>query len=106
MTASLFEGTAWSNATKNHKQSIEVDNGHLSLLGCCTTESYGRMWTSDAISIGLPNRLFIVGADRKRKVAWPETPDQNEVHAVLDWVKQQLSKLPKTYAITPQAKAR
>lgn len=106
MTASLFEGTTWSNATKNPKQSIEVDDGHLSLLGCCTTETYARMWTSDAISIGLPNRLFIVGADRKRKVAWPESPDQEDVDAVLEWIKEQLATLPRRYQITPKAKTR
>ena len=106
MTASLFEGTTWSNPTKNPKQSIEVSDGHLSLLGCCTTETYSRMWTSEAIAIGLPNGLFIVGADRKRKVAWPESPDQEEVDAVLEWVREQLATLPKTYQITPKAKAR
>jgi len=105
MTASLFEGTTWSNPTKNPKQSIEVDDGHLSLLGCCTTETYARMWTSEAIAIGLPNRLFIVGADRKRKIAWPERPDQNQIDAVLDVLKEQLAELPKTYDITPEARA-
>ena len=59
MTASLFEGTTWSNPTKNPKQSVEVGDGHLSLLGCCTTETYARMWTSEAIAIGLPNRLWL-----------------------------------------------
>jgi hypothetical protein len=62
VVTSLFEGTRWSNATKSLKQSIPIEGGHLSLLGCCTTETYRRMWTGEAISIGLPNRLFIVGA--------------------------------------------
>lgn len=106
MTASLFEGTAWSNPTKNPKQSVEVSDGHLSLLGCCTTETYSRMWTPEAIAIGLPNRLFIVGADRKRKVAWPESPDQGQINEVLGYLRKQLTMLPKTYDITPKAKAR
>lgn len=105
MTASLFEGTTWSNPTKNPKQSVEVDDGHLSLLGCCTTETYARMWTSEAIAIGLPNRLFIVGADRRRKIAWPEKPNQELIDAILDVLKEQLAKLPKTYDITPEARA-
>jgi len=106
MTASLFEGTAWSNPTKNPKQSVEVSDGHLSLLGCCTTETYSRMWTPEAIAIGLPNRLFIVGADRRRKVAWPESPDQGQINEVLGCLREQLTMLPKTYDITPKAKAR
>jgi len=74
--------------------------------GCCTTETYARMWTSEAIAIGLPNRLFIVGADRERKVAWPGSPDQGQLEACLKWLSDQLKVLPETYEITPQAKAR
>lgn len=106
VVASLFEGTRWSNATKNPKQSIHIEDGHLSLLGCCTTETYGRMWTSEAISIGLPNRLFIVGAERKSKVAWPKNPDQDQVAAILWWTGTQLGTLPKSYDISPIAQAR
>lgn len=106
MTASLYEGTTWANPTKSEHHSVEVEDGHLSLLGCCTTETYAKMWTSEAIAIGLPNRLFIIGADRKRKVAWPPVPDQAQIDAVLDLLKEQLAKLPKSYGITPQARAR
>jgi hypothetical protein len=91
---SLYEGTRLSNPTKNPKQSIEVDDGHLSLLGCCTLETYSRMWTSDAIAIGLPNRLFIVSADRRRKVAWPENADQTQVDAITARIERQLAQLP------------
>jgi len=55
MVASLFEKTKYENATKNH--ALQVENAHLSLVGCCTTATYASMWTADAISIGIPNRL-------------------------------------------------
>lgn len=53
MITSMFEGTHYSSAVKNKKQSIDVKDGHLSILGCCTTTTYGRMWDTQAISIGL-----------------------------------------------------
>lgn len=104
ITASMFEGNRWSNPTKDPKQSIQVNDGHLSLLGCCTIDTYGRMWTSEAISIGLPNRLFVVGADRKRKVAWPEEPDQSRVDDLWRRIKGQLECLPKILDISAQAR--
>lgn len=104
ITASMFENHQWSNPTKDAKQSIRVNDGHLSLIGCCTTETYARMWTTEAISIGLNNRLFIVGADRKRKVAWPEEPNQFKVDVLMDQIRKQLEGLPKTLSISAEAK--
>lgn len=104
MVTSLFEQNHWHNATKDAKASFQVDNAHLSVVGCCTSDTYARMWNEQAISIGFLNRLFIVNADRRRRVAWPLPPAQ----AVLDRIKRrlvgQLSKLPKTLEITPFAK--
>jgi hypothetical protein len=74
MITSLFEEHHWDNSTKNSSGSISIHDAHLSMVGCCTTDTYSRMWTREAISIGFPNRLWVVGADRKRKVAWPESP--------------------------------
>jgi hypothetical protein len=75
LTASLYEQHRWENATKEPDHDLVIVNGRLSILGCCTTDTYEQMWTSEAVSIGFPNRLFVVGADRKNKVAWPEPPD-------------------------------
>jgi hypothetical protein len=103
MCASLFEQTSYDNATKA-KHSISLRNAHLSFLGCCTTDTYAEMWTPDAIAIGFPNRLFVVLADRKGKVAWPDARDPNQLEAVRERIRGQLRRLPRTFDITPEAK--
>ena len=56
MTTSLFENRNWDNPTKDLMQSISIRDARLSIIGCCTIQTYGSMWTKDAISIGFPNR--------------------------------------------------
>jgi hypothetical protein len=105
MIASFFEGNRWSNPTKNPKQSIQVNDGHLSIVAACTLDTYGAMWTPEGISIGLPNRLFIVSSDRHRKVAWPREPDLDRIEKIVRRIQQQLDTLPRTLGITSEAKA-
>ena len=62
------------------------------------------MWTQEAIAIGFPNRLFLVSADRKRKVAWPQQPDQAELDALRSRISKQIGRLPLTLDITKEAK--
>lgn len=106
MVTSLFEAHNWDNATKDPKMSLSIRDAHLSLLGCCTTDTYSRMWTQEAIAIGFPNRLWIVGADRKRKVAWPEVPDQAELAAIRARISAQANKKSLKFDICPNANAR
>jgi hypothetical protein len=102
MVASLFEQTKYENATKN--QTLKVEDARLSLIGCCTTDTYANMWTKDAIAIGLPNRLFVVWAGRKRRVSWPEPRDPLKIEAVRLRIIEQLGKLPKKLDMTAEAK--
>jgi hypothetical protein len=106
MVTSLFEGHHWDNATKHANASISIRGAHLSLLGCCTTDTYSRMWTSEAIAIGFPNRLFIVGGDRKRKVAWPEAAPEAEVNALRARIEAQVSRSAVKLDISDPGKAR
>jgi hypothetical protein len=62
------------------------------------------MWSSSAISIGFTNRLFVVGADRKEKVSWPEPPDKQRLDKIRLRISDQLSRLPFRIGITPEAK--
>jgi Protein of unknown function (DUF3987) len=102
MVASLFEQTKYENTTKNH--TLRVDDARLSIVGCCTTDTYASMWTPEAISIGFPNRLFVVSADRKRRVSWPEPRDLNLVEAIRQKFLHQLSRLPRTFDMAPDAR--
>jgi hypothetical protein len=104
MTASLYEQHDWQNVTKNAEQDVIVKDGRLSLLGCCTMDTYERMWTSEAVSIGFPNRLFIVGAERRCKVAWPAIPNEERLAAIRTELLQQLSRLPVSLEATEDAK--
>jgi hypothetical protein len=105
MVTALFEGTDWENTTKSKKQSVPLHNVHLSLLGCCTTDTYADIWTKDAIAIGFPNRLFVVNADRSVKVAWPAPPDQSQLDAIRTRIGQQLIRLPRSFDISPEGRA-
>jgi hypothetical protein len=104
MTASLYEQHAWENATKHSESDVSVRNARLSILGCCTTDTYEQMWTSEAVAIGFPNRLFVVGADRKPKVAWPPTPNPSDLASLRAELLRQLGKLPLTLEITGEAR--
>lgn len=104
VVTSLFEQNHWDNATKNPKYSVNIKDAHLSVLGCCTSDTYARMWTPQAINIGFLNRLFIVNADRRVRVAWPTPPSQGEFTTILQRIKCQISKLPQRYDITEAGK--
>jgi hypothetical protein len=106
MVTSLFEGHNWDNVTKDSNASISIRGAQLSLLGCCTTDTYSRMWSQEAIAIGFPNRLWVVGADRKRKVAWPESPAEGEVQLIGGRINAQTKRLPLTLDISKQGKDR
>jgi hypothetical protein len=95
MVTSLFENTTWQHAVKSAKHSVSIEDAHLSLLGCCTLDTYAHVWTGDAIAIGLTNRLFIVGADRKPKVAWPKQPDTTRLRDIGDKIASQVRRLPR-----------
>lgn len=104
MVTSMFESNNWENAVKYQEESISVRDAHLSLIGCCTTETYSRMWTTDAISIGFPNRLFIVTSDRKRKIAWPRKPNPKELDALRSRIQNQLPRSQKTFEMSEEGK--
>lgn len=102
MVTSLFESGNWSNSTKN--QGVEVKNVHLSLVGCCTPETYEQLWNKEAISIGLPNRFVVITGNKKEKVAWPRSPNKEKLDALRVRIQEQLARLPKTFDITEEAK--
>ena len=104
MMTALFEQNKWANVTKNRKQSMPVEDAHVSLIGACTTATFSDMWTPEAISIGFPNRLFVVNADRTGKVAWPISPDDKALAGLQTLIQQQLARLPRTLSITTDAK--
>lgn len=102
MVASLFESHDWDNATK--KATFSIRGARVSLLGCCTPETYERMWTPEAIAIGLINRLSVVGAERKQKVAWPCRSDVGRLAALRSRVSAQLARLPLMLGMSDEAK--
>jgi len=104
MAASLFEGSRWDNATKDKTACVQVADAHLSIIGCCTTDTYETMWNQEAISIGFPNRLFLVNAEAKPKVAWPEPASEGVLRNIRTRIQQQLANLPRSYEISPDAR--
>jgi hypothetical protein len=99
MTTSLFEGHDWSNSTKDKQTCFQVQNAHLSIIGCCTTDTYETMWSSEAIAIGFPNRLLIVNAEANPKVAWPEPPDQEALLDIGGRIQRQVARLPLKFEV-------
>src|SRR5262249_38095292 len=46
LITTLFESDSWDNATKASRNAVRVRNARLSLIGCCTTETYANMWNA------------------------------------------------------------
>jgi hypothetical protein len=100
MVTSLYEQTGYQNTTKS--SNVVVNDAHLSLLGCCTSDTYADMWTPAAISIGLPNRLFVVKGDARSRVAWPKPKPEAEMARLRDLVKSQVPTGPTDFSISPE----
>jgi hypothetical protein len=49
MVTSLFEQNSYENATK--KKALKIEDARLSLIGCCTLNTYESMWTAEAVAI-------------------------------------------------------
>ncbi len=94
MVTSMFEGENWDNVTKQSKQSLSIRGGHLSLIGCCTLDTYAEMWTPESISIDLPNRLFVLLGKRKGKVALPQPPNEKILSEIRKKITNQIESLP------------
>jgi len=62
---SLFEKNKYENHTQ--KTSISLEKAHLSVLGASTVETYERIYDSNFITIGFPNRIFLVVGTGIRK---------------------------------------
>lgn len=101
---SLFESHSWGNVIRSTAKSFEVEDARLSFLACSTYDTYNEIWNSEAISIGYPNRLFIVSAERKRKVAWAEAPNEERLIQIRGRLREQVRRLPLTFGISPEAK--
>ncbi|HEV2418530.1 MAG TPA: hypothetical protein VGX94_12060 [Terriglobia bacterium] len=102
MAASLYEQENWDNATK--ETAVTIRGALLSIIGCCTTETYEGIWSAEALAIGLPNRLFVIDADAKPRIAWPSQPDPAELETIRLRIVRQLDRLPVTYDAAPEAK--
>jgi hypothetical protein len=98
----LYEKRMYHNYTKDTK--LSIDDARLGFLGCATTGTYEHMWTQEAIDIGFPNRLFVIGAKRKPKVMFPLARDGKKLREICDRVKQQVKRLPLDLELTADAK--
>jgi hypothetical protein len=102
--ASLFEGGDWDNATKSVRHSIAIRNAKLSLVAACTTQTWQGVWGRDAIAIGLPNRLLVVYAEARPRVAWPKRAEEEALRNITARIEQQVRRLPLRLGISEDAK--
>lgn len=91
MIATLFESDSYDGTTV--KRQVNLRDCHLSMLGASTIDTYGNMWTSEFTSIGFPNRLFIVVADRDKMVAFPKFPPSGPLSELKQRVCHLLAKI-------------
>lgn len=72
----LFESNIFENYTK--KIAIKLNDAHLSLLAATTIQTYERIYDSNFLAIGFPNRVFLVPGTAKKQFSLPgkvETED-------------------------------
>jgi hypothetical protein len=103
VVTSLFEGTSWESPIKSEADSSGCTDAHLSMVGCCTLDTYGHIWTREALAIGLTNRLFVVTSDARPKVSYPRRRDPAILAALQSRIGEQLARLPYEFDITPEA---
>lgn len=68
----MFEGEDYDNTTV--KRPVSVRGCHIGLIGACTLDTFADMWSSEFMSIGFPNRLFLVKGNPQRRISLPEYP--------------------------------
>jgi len=100
----LYEHHRWENKLKDKRVTEKVENANLSLLGCTTDDSFGRLMTKEQIDLGLPNRLFIVNMARKPRQADPPFCNQQELNAARHRLGLQLASLPKHFEFSPEGR--
>jgi hypothetical protein len=101
---SLFEQNKWHNTTKSARNSVHCDNAHLSIVGCCTEDTYKHIWSSASIGIGLVNRLFIVLSDGGSSESWPNEVIERNLQPIRDRIERQLVRLPVKFDPTGEAR--
>ncbi len=87
---SLFENNHYENQTKRSR--IILDNANLSLLGCCTTDTWDQIWSSAFTAIGFNNRLFLVPGKGERKYAFPPKVPEEEKNDLMKRLKNLILK--------------
>jgi hypothetical protein len=76
----LFEKNVYENATKKHE--ISIKDARLSMLAATTIQTYERIYDSEFIDIGFPNRVFIVPATATAKHPMPKKLPISEADAI------------------------
>jgi hypothetical protein len=111
LTATLFDRGVWDNQTK--RGNISIRGAKLSMLAACTRETYATTFDETFLSLGFPNRLWLVNDRPDKSFAFPEPiPAALKIKAHLalrdclapvlaNWDCQQ----PIPYALTPEARA-
>lgn len=89
----LYEEESWENSLKKESESMSVTGAQTALIGCATGETYESIFSSEAVRIGFPNRLFVVTTRRKPKVAYEPFPDEMKLALARDMLIAQLMRL-------------
>ena len=76
----LYESNR-SEVQKEQKTQI-IDPGYLSLLAACTKETYEKVYTPEFLAIGFTNRLWIVPAERTKKVSIPRNIPESQLDPI------------------------
>ena len=101
--STLFDQNKYENQTK--RDSIILEDAHLSILAASTPETYESCWSPEFTSIGLNNRLWIVPGKGKRGEAFPAEISASEYMHIKKGLGEILSlvdKMPKL-DLTPDA---
>ena len=93
MLNEMFESNQYDNRTK--RESIQIEDGHLSLVSNTTTASYEKLVNAaESKDIGFLNRLFLVTGSTKRKIAKPKKPLEQILAPIRTRLKELFESLP------------
>lgn len=85
-TTTLYDSNRIDSRKSNVK--IHIPDGHLCIISACTDQTFENIWDTESISIGFPNRLWLVYGNSDKKEALPDPIPEHRKQIIWDKLDQ------------------
>lgn len=100
---SLWERTSAQIATTQVQH--RVTDAYLTMIGCCTLDTYSDCWTGELLDIGLANRMFILPGHPIKSVAIPPPLSEDDRANIMAGIEDTVDRATfvSEYPVSPEA---